>query len=203
MEFEGCSKYIIRDWVPMVLSHEKTLPNNYQVLPSQRDEWLVWLKTQDFTHLVTLTCPIHAGYAGGKWRLDPIVAFWRRLLKELAGVIDFRFLRLGKRYFEKQPDQRVFFIAFPEQLATNPHYHLLVRFPSKDLREYKFNNNLSVAWKEISGVKSANLNDNFVSAKCDRISEDNESVIDYVLKEGWNSENLDNIILSSQFHPIR
>ena len=112
----------------------------------------------------------------------------RAAMKRLHAKID---LKLFGRYFYKTtPEKRTFFFAFPENINSNLHFHLLIR-PPQDRTERL----LAVAphiWKTI--CPQGNLKLDLLSSE-----EDRQKVSFYSTKDSFIEKNFEHFIISSEF----
>ncbi len=76
-------------------------------------ELRIWLERYTFTHFVTLSSN-HQSFSY-QWMKQQLREWDARVNHSLNG-----------RRWQKRPDERLVWFAFPEKLTTNPHWHLLV-----------------------------------------------------------------------------
>lgn len=152
------------------------LPQNYHSLKQALPDWLEGL---NFTHSVTLTFN-----QMGNYRPDHILEYARDKLKFFHSQIDRKLL--GSRWQRKPFDERTFFIAFPEKIATNMHYHLLVRVPEPHKDRFEILG--KTIWPKI--VRSGTYD-------CKAIYNCN-GIISYVIKEQFKHVNFDHILFSTE-----
>jgi hypothetical protein len=101
---------------------------------------------------------------------------------------------LGRRYYRKPADQRLFFVAVPEVGLSSGylHFHLLARLPEE--RATRFESIAMAAWVDLNRAGSL-----FVQ----RIEDEPGSlrrVIGYDLKQARRPNQYAQIILSTEFH---
>lgn len=96
----------------------------------------------------------------------------------------------GKKFYRIPAEQRIFFIAFPEHIQTNIHYHLMLRVPREYQERFK-----SSAQKALSRVL----------ASADLQIDEPPSITDvtktkfYSTKEISNELNYEHFVISTQF----
>jgi len=96
----------------------------------------------------------------------------------------------GKCYHQVSPQKRTFFFAFPENINSNFHFHLLIRPPLNHLEKV-----IDVApniWKKI--CPSGNLKLSTISSE-----EDLRKVSFYSTKESFIEKNFEHFIISNEF----
>lgn len=98
---------------------------------------------------------------------------------------------LGARWAHKQLSERTFFVGFVENLASNLHYHVLLRTPPACLVN-DFQALSSGIWSDV--VPSGDL-----LAKPLHTPADRKGVITYVTKALWQGDLLDNFLISTEF----
>ena len=112
----------------------------------------------------------------------------RAAMKRLHAKID---LKLFGRYFYKTAaKKRTFFFAFPENISSNLHYHLLVRPPANKIE--RFINVAPKVWQDI--CPQGNLKLALLSTE-----EDRQKVSFYSTKDTFIEKNFENFIISSEF----
>ncbi len=84
-------------------------------IPNIRKELVDFLSNSETTHLVTFAFNNDAGEMNARDRLKE----WLKRVDSFA---------LGTRYWKKG-DKRIFFIAIPESMGINTHYHAFVKWP--------------------------------------------------------------------------
>lgn len=117
-------------------------------------------------------------------------------LKRFHRMLDMKILGRNLKKYEEQ--DRTFFIAFPEQFSSFPHYHLLIR-PAKDFRLDK--NQLACTryyffapqiWKKICPEGCSKFS--FLQHQVDK-----RKTTYYSLKRAWKENNFSNFVVSSEF----
>lgn len=96
----------------------------------------------------------------------------------------------GKHFYQTAPNKRTFFIAFPENINSNLHYHLLIRPPQNKVERL-----IDVAprvWEKI--CKQGDLKADLISTE-----EDLRKVSFYSTKDCFIEKNFANFIISSEF----
>lgn len=148
----------------------------YKALPN-------WLETLNFTHFVTLTFNQRQYH-----RPDQILEYARDKIKFFHSKLD-RCL-LGSDFYKKPTNQRTLFVAFPEKIQTNMHYHILMRIAV--LSENKFNTHAENIWTSImpSGT---------YDCKVLRDAYDEDGLVSYAVKEQFKNVNFNHTIISSEF----
>lgn len=112
----------------------------------------------------------------------------RNALKHFHREVDRKLL--GKHYYRATPAKRTFFLAFPEHLNSNLHYHLPIRPPKGSLERL-----LEVApkiWKKIC-IKG-NLQIELISTERDL-----RKVSYYVTKDCFMEQNYESFVLSNEW----
>lgn len=153
---------------------------NYQFLYQALPDWLQGL---NLTHFVTLTFN-QKGYH----RPDQILEYARDKLKFFHAKLDSHLL--GNNWAKKPKEQRTLFVAFPEKIAVNMHYHLLMRVPSN--HRYNFETSAESFWKSIvpSGTYDCKYLPNVPRP---------DGLVSYAAKEQFKNVNFNHIIISSEF----
>jgi hypothetical protein len=143
-----------------------------------------WLRCADFTHHVTLATN------AGAFKPEKM----RQKLKDRDARVNRRLC--GKRY-RKKPDERILWIAFPEKLDVNAHWHLLLNVLPEQLEALDerpdrepFDQELGRAWCSI--VPSGS-----VSVQPIRSA---PAVVDYVTKRCRLEVNCITFVLAHEFH---
>ena len=144
---------------------------------------VTWLNALNFTHFLTLTFNTSDYH-----KPQDTLQFARNQLRDFHKRLDRRLL--GSRWYKKSKEQRTFFIAFPEKIATNMHYHLLVRI--NDVNEKKFNECAEKIWKTV--VPSGTFD-----CKILRHAPDAKGYASYVTKEQHKVMNFNHTIVSTEF----
>lgn len=142
-----------------------------------------WLNTLGCTHFVTLTFNQRDYY-----RPSHILEFARDKLRHFHAKLDD--CLLGSRWYKKPQGERTFFIAFPEKIPTNMHYHLFMRVTDK--HENKFNQYAESIWKSVSPSGT-------FDCKLLRYAPHPEGYADYITKEQHKNVNLNHTIISTEF----
>lgn len=147
-----------------------------------RDELRAKLETYAFTNFITLTSN-HQELSEQRMR---------SLLKQWDARIN-RFL-VGPRW-QKRPDERLFWFAFPEKVCVNPHWHLLaqsdpttVLSPSRENRLEKLETQAKREWFRLLPAGSADIQ-----------PIDSSTVIGYATKALSNADHFDRFIVSREF----
>ena len=159
------------------MPHNNYIPKSlYKALPN-------WLETLNFTHFVTLTFNQREFH-----RPDQILEYARDKIKFFHAKLDRCFL--GSNFYKKPKDQRTLFIAFPEKIPTNMHYHILMRIPV--IHENRFNVYAEKIWTSI--ISSGTYD-------CKVLKEvyDANGLISYATKEQFKNVNFEHTIISSEF----
>lgn len=142
-----------------------------------------WLNTLAFTHFVTL-----AFNQKGFYHPNHKLEFARDKLKHFHAKLDD--CLLGSRWHKKPPEERTFFMAFPEKIVTNMHYHLLMRV--NDQHERKFNQYAEDIWTSV--VPSGTYD-----CKPLRYAPNSEGYASYITKEQFKNMNFNSFIISNEF----
>lgn len=142
-----------------------------------------WLNELTFTHAMTLAF-------NQKRFQNPHhnIQFARDKLKYFHCKLD-RCL-LGSSWHKKPQEQRTFFIAFPEKISTNIHYHLLIRV--NDQHESKFNKCAEGIWKSI-------VNSGTYDCKSLKNSSNAKGWASYATKDQYRNMNFNSFIVSREF----
>jgi hypothetical protein len=148
----------------------------YKALPD-------WLETLNFTHFVTLTFNQSQYH-----RPDQILEYARDKLKFFHAKLDC--LLLGSRWAKKSRFERTLFIAFPEKIPVNMHYHLFMRIPSK--HENQFYRHAENLW---TGIVPSGTYD----CKLLKDAPNTNGLFSYATKEQFKNVNFNHIIISSEF----
>jgi hypothetical protein len=98
---------------------------------------------------------------------------------------------LGKNWYKKNTDERVFFIACAHHLHSNMHWHLMLRLPQDGMRK-NFLFNARDYWKQI--VKSGRMDIQSVLSEKDK-----KLTSMYATGETWQPENYNAFIFSTEF----
>lgn len=122
---------------------------------------------------------------------DTTYAVGRDKLKVWSAFMD-RKLH-GRRYYLRQPDSRIFFVAIPEWgfSGMNLHYHLLVRVPPASMSG--FQEGAKATWSSV--VRSGSM---YVQ-QIGNADEDQKRVVAYDLKDAWKKNNYEHILFSTEF----
>jgi hypothetical protein len=144
-----------------------------------------WLHSQPFTHFVTLTFNQRYHY-----QADRILEYSRDKLKFFHAKLDRRLL--GSKWYKKPNEERTFFMAFPEKITSNMHYHLLMSVP--EYHYEKFHHCAQPTWLNImqSGT--------YDCQKLDATIPNSGGYASYVTKEQYNPVNFNNMVVSTEFH---
>ncbi len=115
----------------------------------------------------------------------------RDKLKAWSSFIDRKLL--GRNYYKKPDDQRLFFVAIPEVGAgsIHLHYHLLAKLPES--RHEQFPLIAESTWKHF--VPEGSL---YVQ-RIANTAEDLKRVVAYDTKDIWKQNNFDNLFFSTEF----
>lgn len=157
-------------------NYTSTITPPYKALPD-------WIEQLHFTHFVTLTFNQQRYH-----RPDQILEYARDKIKFFHAKLD-RCL-LGCNWANKPKDERTLFIAFPEKIPVNMHYHAFIRMPQKN--ERKFDEYAKSIWKSI--VPSGTYD-----CKLMRTAPDPNGLISYGIKEQFKNVNFNHTIISSEF----
>lgn len=113
-------------------------------------------------------------------------------LREFHKMIDKDFL--GRRFYLLPKEERTFFIAMPEHLNSNFHYHLLLRPPPEKELHFLFN-----AWFYLKKIVPS------ATIKISRLktNDDVRKTSFYSCKDAIYVENYDNFIISTQFSNLK
>ncbi|MGB4107665.1 MAG: hypothetical protein WBK55_07695 [Alphaproteobacteria bacterium] len=131
----------------------------------------VWLDSQNFTHFMTLV-----------FNRPETLDSARDKLKKFHANIDRRIL--GTNWYKKPPEERTFFIAFPEHIQSNLHYHLLTRVNREHIE--RFEQHAPDVWETL--VKSGSIDIQPFTGR-----------LDYCLKEQYKDQNYRAFIISREF----
>ena len=112
----------------------------------------------------------------------------RDKLKHFHAKLDDKLL--GGNWHKKPREERTFFMAFPEKVATNMHDHLLMRLNKQ--HEETFNAVASDIWTSI--VQSGTFD-----CQAFDTAPDPKGYLSYVTKEQYRTLNFDHIIISNEF----
>lgn len=144
---------------------------------------LCWLNRLDFTHFVTLAFnPI------GYHRPESTLKFAREKLKYFHANLDGKLI--GSKWYQKAKEERTFFIAFPEKIETQMHYHLLMRVNER--YEARFNRFAEKIWLKL-------LPSGTYDCQPFKTAPHPEGYLTYVTKEQKTALNYDNTIISDEF----
>jgi len=147
-------------------------------------EMVYWLNQQGFNFFVTLNLNLpNANIQTGFNKL-----------KQFHGHLD-RAL-LGKYWHLKSKNERTLFIAFPEHIKSNLHYHLLVEVKEDKIMDFRIE--APKAWKKVATSGSIEIgnrvNGPILDSEVDRIK-----TAWYSTKNIWNDDCRENFVISSQF----
>lgn len=143
-----------------------------------RDEFVEFLVNTDTTHFITFATNSDMSETTARAKLNE----WLKRVDKFA---------LGKRYWKKT-DERAFFVAVPESMGINTHYHALVRWPdsfskkTEEIIQYS-----QGVWKD-KLVKSG-----FLDVKC---IDDKEGVAKYITKRFDTA--VPSWLVSTEFHAV-
>jgi len=143
-----------------------------------------WLKGLSFTHFVTLAF-------NQKMSAKPkyILEYSRDKLRHYHAKLECRMY--GKHWHLKPQSKRLFYVAFPEKILSNMHYHLLMKI--SPLHEEKFNQYAGDIWRKV--VKSGTFD-----SKPFETAINADGYLSYVSKDQYLPLNFNNTIISSEFH---
>jgi hypothetical protein len=111
-----------------------------------------------------------------------------KILRELHKRLDRKML--GRRFYKRSKEERTFFVAMPEHMKSNYHYHLLLRPPTDKELYFRFN-----AWFHLMQlVPSASI-----MILKPKTADDVRATSFYSCKDSFKAENYDSFILSTQF----
>ena len=133
------------------------------------------LSSYEFDYFVTLSFNDYHSVTVAR---DKVKAFQARMDRKL----------LGRKWYKKPTTDRLFFIAFPEHINSNFHYHLLLKFPKCPI-EIMAKHMIDCMWKDI--VPKGSTNTQLIQ---------NDGCIQYCLKEQYKSQNYGSFIISSEFN---
>jgi len=152
--------------------------------PHLINEMKGWLHSQPFNHFVTLTFNQRYYY-----QADRILEYSRDKLKFFHAKLDRRLL--GPKWYKKPTEERTFFMAFPEKVTSNMHYHLLMNVNSNYIDKFYYY--AKPIWFDI--MQSGTYD-------CQKLDSKPNSggYASYVLKEQYNPVNFNNMIVSTEFH---
>lgn len=148
-----------------------------------RQALLPWLDTHAYTHFVTLTFNQNNFY-----RPSQALSMAKDKLKHFHAKLDDKLL--GSKWYKKPIEERTFFIAFPEKIAVNMHYHLLMRVHKH--HEERFNEVAGDIWKSI-------VNSGTYDCRPLNTASNPDGYISYASKEQNKILNFDNSIISNEF----
>lgn len=112
----------------------------------------------------------------------------RTVLKRFHRNVDYKFY--GSSFSSADRSKRTFFFAFPENLNSNFHYHLLLTPPTGKTERF-----IEVAepiWKKL--CPSGNLKIDFI-----RTEEDRRKISFYSTKDCFIEQNFEHFIISTEF----
>lgn len=132
------------------------------------------LSQHNFTHFVTLA-----------FNRDTDINGARKTLGAWHGRLDSKLL--GHRWAGRPEAERTFFIAFPEHISTNLHYHLMVR-PAAG-RKCQFDDVAGVIWTGL--VASGSINIQPITNR--------KKLNSYVTKELNCASSFENFVISTEF----
>lgn len=121
-------------------------------------------------------------------RPDQILEYARDKIKFFHAKLD-RCL-LGSNWYKKSKEERTLFIAFPEKIPVNMHYHALIKISEKN--DSRFNANAERIWTSI--VPSGTYDCKFL-----KYAPDKKGLISYATKEQFKNVNFNHTIISSEF----
>lgn len=141
--------------------------------------------------LVSLDLPLFVTLAFNK---SLSIAKAQKLLNEFHYEIQ-KFL-WGKKFYRIPAEQRIFFIAFPEHIDSNIHYHLMLKVPSR--------------YRVLFQIHAQNALSRVLESADLKIEEPQspEDVIKtkfYSTKDLFNEHNYEHFVISTQFQrkPLR
>ena len=140
---------------------------------------LTFLNSFDFDYFITANFNRDTTPESGKKNLR----YWHRKLDRKL---------FGEYFWKKKPEDRTFFIAFPEIGSQNGkfHYHMLSKVPSD--RRKGFENFASKYWEK--QVRGGDLDVRFLRGDIDK-----QTVKSYTCKDVWRGENYENFLVSTEF----
>lgn len=160
---------------------------------SATKELRFWLESLKPTHFITFN-----------FNTDVTLISARRALKRFHAKLD-RALH-GRRFHLLSSEERTFFVAFPEHVNSNLHYHALLRTNS-----YDFSLMAPKIWKQV--VPSGDLHNatddvsgtTLIEAWADGLApapmrcSDVQTVADYVTKDAF--QHYEHFVISTEFAP--
>jgi hypothetical protein len=169
-----------------------------------------FLWKQNFTHAVTLTHRFPDTYCSGRLNEEAVLALGYKALKRLHFNIDKNILGLGGRLTRYPKDRRSFFVAMPEGIGSNLHYHVMFRLPS-GVKDIMFLTSLWWEWAltccspDLSKKPDIDIFCKSTSVMIRRIKDEEhrKQAIDYFTKDLWKEVNYNHIVISDEFLPKR
>lgn len=158
------------------------MTHTYTQIPSKLliPKFQMWLDQQNFTHFTTLV-----------FNKQETLDSARDKLKKFHANIDQKII--GVNWYKKPQDQRTFFIAFPEHIQSNLHYHLLMKINEEHIE--RFERHAPIVWEKL--VKSGSINiQPFRIANKANGSQGHSA---YCLKEQYKNQNYQSFIISREF----
>ncbi len=141
----------------------------------------VWLSQEDWHCFVTFNFNAHTSLVSGK-----------TTLKRFHAKIDRQLY--GRNFNDLRFDERTLFIAFPEHVESNLHYHALLRTQNSD-----FSSTALKTWESL--VPSGSLH--IVNLKEQGAGKgDYENISCYITKELQCHERYEQFVISSEFSSI-
>jgi hypothetical protein len=168
--------------------------DGYAMRLQRRRELAFWLSEREFDWMVTIN-PNDPRFDHKRGRTA---------LKKFGALTDRYFL--GKRWCRFKPSARTFFFAVPEHSGGELHYHLLLKLPTKAFRD-------STRIRRFIRTLNGKLQSKRIVPRGDahvlRLSGRGEiqdslkqrDTVCYVAKGLWRSDDYDNCVLSTEFHP--
>jgi hypothetical protein len=152
----------------------------YQSRRKYRANMEEWLATLDADLFVTLSFAQNAQLGGA-----------RQLLRHWFARLDNHYL--GRNWARRESDARTFAIAVPENIATNLHYHCLMRLPSWGRTQDIMNltATLDRLWRRIVPRGTCDVEQIY----------DLPGAVRYLAKQLVRPTYLDHYLFASEFHP--
>lgn len=152
----------------------------------RREAFRTWLQDARFTHFVTLSCNYNLVSRDGM--RDLLKGWDARVNRVLVGP-----------KWHRRPDERINWIAFPEKMTVNPHWHLLLQVLDEQLEAFDdplSGVNLVSAWTSL--MPSGTVDVQRIDPSCDG----QEHVRRYVTKSVGHSTNFEDVITYRDFFEL-
>lgn len=122
---------------------------------------------------------------------DMNLKYSKRFLNDFDKAIQTKLF--GRKFYKLALEERIFFIAFPENINSNFHFHLVMNVPNH--KRVKFELYAPTILKQI--IKSATID----LQRTETLTEQRKAAY-YSCKQSYNVENYNNFVISSEFSKL-